>query len=87
LPRRQRDRPSSVPRSRRVAPGARGYLTKRTRAEGLRLLTQGLADREIAQRLFVSPRTVQHHLARVREKTDTRRRSELARWAVIHSVG
>ncbi|MEA2378742.1 MAG: hypothetical protein QOD13_2649, partial [Thermoleophilaceae bacterium] len=31
-------------------------------------------------------RTVQNHLTRIREKTGLRRRSELARWAVEHSV-
>jgi DNA-binding NarL/FixJ family response regulator len=65
--------------------GLRPKLTA-TELEVLRLLTEGLTDREIAQQLFVSPRTVQNHLARVREKTNTRRRSELARWAVVHAV-
>jgi DNA-binding CsgD family transcriptional regulator len=50
------------------------------------MLTQGLTDRQIAERLFVSPRTVQNHLARVRQKTSLSRRSELARWAVMHAV-
>jgi DNA-binding NarL/FixJ family response regulator len=57
-----------------------------TEQEVLRLLTQGLTDRQIAERLFVSPRTVQNHLARVRQKTSLSRRSELARWAVMHAV-
>jgi DNA-binding NarL/FixJ family response regulator len=57
-----------------------------TEQEVLRLLTQGLTDRQIAERLYVSPRTVQNHLARVRQKTSLSRRSELARWAVMHAV-
>ena len=57
-----------------------------TEQEVLRLLTQGLTDRQIAERLFISPRTVQNHLARVRQKTSLSRRSELARWAVMHAV-
>jgi DNA-binding NarL/FixJ family response regulator len=57
-----------------------------TEQEVLRLLTQGMTDREIAEKLFVSPRTVQNHLARVRQKTSLSRRSELARWAVMHAV-
>jgi DNA-binding NarL/FixJ family response regulator len=57
-----------------------------TEQEVLRLLTQGLTDRQIAETLFVSPRTVQNHLARVRQKTSLSRRSELARWAVMHAV-
>jgi DNA-binding CsgD family transcriptional regulator len=77
---------SDVSRARRTARyGLQQRLTA-TELEVLRLLTQGLTDREVAQRLFVSPRTVQNHLARVREQSNTRRRSELARWAVIHAV-
>ena len=52
----------------------------------LRLVAQGLTDHEIGRQLFISPRTVQNHLTRIREKTGLRRRSELARWAVEHAV-
>jgi DNA-binding NarL/FixJ family response regulator len=54
--------------------------------EVLRLVAQGLTDREIARELYMSPSTVQKHLTRIRQKTGLRRRSELARWAVEHSV-
>lgn len=53
----------------------------------LRLVVQGMTDKEIAQELFISPRTVQNHLTRIREKTGLRRRSELTRWAVEHAIG
>jgi len=66
-------------------PEVRSKLTA-TEHEVLRLVAQGLTDRQIAERLFVSPRTVQNHLGRIREKVDLRRRSELARWAVLHAV-
>ena len=52
----------------------------------LRLVVQGKTDNEIGQELFISPRTVQNHLTRIREKTGLRRRSELTRWAVLHAV-
>ena len=52
----------------------------------LRLVVQGKTDNEIGQELFISPRTVQNHLTRIREKTGLRRRSELARWAVEHAI-
>jgi DNA-binding NarL/FixJ family response regulator len=52
----------------------------------LRGVADGLTDSEIGQRLFISPRTVQNHLTRMREKTGVRRRSELARWAVEHAI-
>jgi DNA-binding NarL/FixJ family response regulator len=55
--------------------------------EVLQLVVRGKTDNEIAGALFVSPRTVQNTLARVREKTGLRRRSELTRWAVEHDIG
>ena len=54
--------------------------------EVLRLLAAGHTDREIGGKLYISPRTVQNHLTRIREKTGKRRRSELARWAVEHAL-
>jgi len=54
--------------------------------EVLRLVAQGHTDREIGGQLYISPRTVQNHLTRIREKTGMRRRSELARWAVEHAL-
>jgi DNA-binding NarL/FixJ family response regulator len=54
--------------------------------EVLRLLARGHTDREIGGELYISPRTVQNHLTRIREKTGMRRRSELARWAVEHAM-
>jgi DNA-binding NarL/FixJ family response regulator len=54
--------------------------------EVLKLVAQGCTDREVGTRLYISPRTVQNHLTRIREKTGLRRRSELARWAVEHAI-
>jgi DNA-binding NarL/FixJ family response regulator len=56
-------------------------LSQRER-EVLRLVAAGHTDDEISRELTISPRTVQAHLARVRDKVGVRRRSELARWAV-----
>lgn len=67
------------------APDVRQKLTA-TEHEVLRLVAQGMTDRQIAEHLYVSPRTVQNHLARIRDKTNLKRRSELARWAVLHAV-
>jgi DNA-binding NarL/FixJ family response regulator len=61
-------------------------LLAQREAEVLRLLSRGHTDREIGGELYISPRTVQNHLTRIREKTGMRRRSELARWAVEHSM-
>jgi DNA-binding NarL/FixJ family response regulator len=54
--------------------------------EILRLVVEGKTDNEIGQELYISPRTVQSHLARIRAKTGLRRRSELTRWAVKHAI-
>jgi DNA-binding NarL/FixJ family response regulator len=64
---------------------ARSLLEPRE-AEILGLVAGGLTDKEIARRLYLSPRTVQNDLARVREKTGLRRRQELARWAAEHDI-
>ena len=52
----------------------------------LRGVAQGKTDAEIGEDLLISPRTVQNHLTRIREKTGLRRRSELTRWAVEHAI-
>jgi len=54
--------------------------------EVLRLVAGGYTDREIASQLYISPRTVQNHLTRIREKTGLRRRAELTRWAMEHAL-
>lgn len=73
--------------SRRRAPSREEQpeLTPRQR-QIVRLLSRGLTDREIATELFVAVRTVQYDLASVRRKTRLSSRSELAGWAVIHSL-
>jgi DNA-binding NarL/FixJ family response regulator len=54
--------------------------------EILRLVATGSTDKEIAEALYISPRTVQNHLTSVREKTGLRRRAELTRWAMEHAL-
>ncbi|MCL5109796.1 MAG: response regulator transcription factor [Chloroflexi bacterium] len=46
-------------------------------AEVLRLLADGLGNHEIAERLCLSPRTVQHHLANLFAKTEAHNRTQL----------
>jgi DNA-binding NarL/FixJ family response regulator len=50
--------------------------------EIMRLVVQGKTDAEIGRELFISIRTVQSHLRRIRLKTGLRRRAELTSWAV-----
>jgi DNA-binding CsgD family transcriptional regulator len=49
-------------------------------ADVLGLLADGLTNREIAERMFLSPRTVEKHVASLLLKTGLRRRSALARY-------
>ena len=42
-------------------------------ADVLRLVAQGLGNREIAERMFLSPRTVEKHVASLLAKTGLRR--------------
>jgi len=67
------------------APRSRPMFGQRE-LEVLRLVADGMTDDEISRKLFISARTVQAHLARVRDKTGVRRRSQLARWATEHAV-
>ncbi len=50
-----------------------------TRVTGL--VREGLTNREIGTRLFVSPRTVQTHVSHILQKTGLRSRVEIARFA------
>jgi DNA-binding CsgD family transcriptional regulator len=62
--------------------GKRRNLTPRHR-EVLRMIQQGLTDREIAEKLYISPKTVGHHVSailsvfRVTHRQDLRRSTEL----------
>jgi DNA-binding NarL/FixJ family response regulator len=69
----------------RGEPPARSTLTRREQ-DVLRLVAQGHTDKEIGRALHLSPRTVQTHLRRIREKTGARRRAELAIWASDNTV-
>ncbi len=53
-------------------------LTRREREIAM-LAAQGLASKEIGERLFISRRTAENHLAKVYDKLGVRNRAELAR--------
>ena len=52
-----------------------------------RLVAQGLTNREVAERLFVSQHTVSGHLRHVFAKLDVNSRVELTRLAGVHDPG
>ena len=67
----------------RAGPRAAGLLTQRE-VEVLRLLGEGLTNAEIAARLFISPKTAEHHVSRIFAKLGMTKRSEAAAYAVRH---
>jgi non-specific serine/threonine protein kinase len=66
-------------------PAAAAGLTPRE-AEVLRLLAEGLTDREIAAALFVSPRTASVHVTHILAKLELESRAAAAAFAVRHGL-
>jgi ATP/maltotriose-dependent transcriptional regulator MalT len=64
-------------------PGQRvtGSLTQRER-QVLELVSHGLSNLEIGARLFISPKTVEHHVGRIYSKLGLHRRAEAVAWAL-----
>jgi DNA-binding NarL/FixJ family response regulator len=61
----------------RTGPKRRETLTKRE-TEVLDLIGHGLTNREIGERLYISPKTVEHHVGRILTKLGLRSRAEAA---------
>lgn len=53
-----------------------------TELKVVQLVAQGMANREIAERLNVSQRTIESHVSNMLNKTQLHNRTELSRWAI-----
>jgi DNA-binding CsgD family transcriptional regulator/DNA-binding beta-propeller fold protein YncE len=67
----------------KAAQGSQGTLSRRER-EIAALVAQGLTNRAIAERMFISERTVDSHLEHVREKLGVSNRAQVATWIAAH---
>lgn len=77
----------SLGASRRAAPaGSPAELTKRE-SEILDLLGHGLTNQQIADRLYISPRTAEHHVGRILAKLGLKRRAEATAYVVRRETG
>ncbi len=75
---------SEMKPSGQAAPAAKN-LTKRE-SEILSLVAEGMSNREIAEKLVLSPETVKSHVAAILEKLNVSDRTQAAIYAVRHGL-
>ncbi|MCW2632646.1 MAG: hypothetical protein JWR88_1608 [Pseudonocardia sp.] len=69
-----------------TAPRGTGMLTRREQ-EVLALVGEGMTNRDIAERLFVSPRTAEHHVSNILAKLGLSSRAEVTAYALRAAIG
>jgi DNA-binding CsgD family transcriptional regulator len=72
-------------RSGRSWPRKVGELTER-QTQVLALLAEGLTNAEIAERLYISPRTAEHHVSNILSQLELDNRAEATAYALRHSI-
>ena len=68
------------------APRGERFGLTRKELEVLRLLREGLTNREIGERLYISPRTAQTHVQNIMAKLDAGSRTAAATFAVVEGI-
>jgi non-specific serine/threonine protein kinase len=76
---------TGAPQPRRATRGKSGELSPRER-EVAALVARGLTNREIAEQLVLSERTVDAHVEHIRDKLGVRSRAVIATWAESHGL-
>ena len=69
----------------RAAPRPAGSLSERE-AQVLRLLAAGKTNRDIAEALFISEKTVARHVSNIFDKLGVSSRTSAAAWAYQHNL-
>lgn len=54
--------------------------------EIIKKITEGLTNKEIAETLFISEKTVKNHITNILKKLDLRDRTQAALWAIKHKI-
>jgi DNA-binding CsgD family transcriptional regulator len=75
-----------IPRGRRAATRANAAGLTTREVEVLGLISQGLKNAEIGRRLFISSKTVDHHVSAILGKIGVDDRTEAARWFREHGA-
>jgi DNA-binding NarL/FixJ family response regulator len=63
-------------------PTAIGPRLSRRESQVAQLVRQGMSNRRIAERLFISERTAEYHVASLMNKLGVNTRAEIAAWTV-----
>ncbi len=78
----ERAAPPAAPSQDRPATGEPPAKLSRREKGVAELLARGLTNRQIAEELFLSERTVENHVRNILKKLDLSSRSEVAAWVV-----